>query len=87
MSSPPVAFTITGPDGEDVGSLLVLANEPLPSLEPGHEVVIAAVPQDDFDVSVLDDDRSAAPTAESYGTWEGEPYLRAGVVTTSTVEA
>ncbi|MGY1737309.1 hypothetical protein [Geodermatophilus sp. SYSU D00684] len=83
----PVAFTITGPDGEDVGSLLVLANEPLPSLKPGQEVVIAAVPQDDFDVSVLDDDRLAAPTAESYETWEGDPYLSAGVVITSTAEA
>ncbi|MGY1669115.1 hypothetical protein ACI78U_00685 [Geodermatophilus sp. SYSU D00710] len=78
-----LAFTITGPDGEDVAPLLVVTDEPLPGLQPGRDVVVAAVPHDEFAVSVVEDELDAALADEAYEEWEGEPYLSARRVTTS----
>ena len=76
----PIAFTITGPDGQDVEPLLVVADEPLPDLEAGQEVVVAATPQDDFEVSAVEDQLDAHVPPEPYEEWEGEPYLSASRV-------
>ncbi|MGY1665776.1 hypothetical protein [Geodermatophilus sp. SYSU D00696] len=77
-----VAFTITGRDGEDVEPLLVVADDPLPELQAGQDVVVAAVPHDEFDLSVVEDDLDASLPGEPYEEWEGEPYLSASTVTT-----
>ncbi len=76
----PIAFTITGPDGEDVAPLLVVAQNPLPALEAGQDVVVAATPQDDFSVSAVADRLNAHLPEEPYEEWEGEPYLSASMV-------
>ena len=76
----PIAFTIIGPDGEDVAPLLVVTADPLPDLEAGQDVVVAATPQDDFAVSVVEDRLEAHVPAEPYEEWEGEPYLSASRV-------
>jgi hypothetical protein len=76
----PVAFTITGPDGQAVEPLLVVTAEPLPDLRAGQDVVVAATPQDDFQVSAVEDRLDAALPEEPYEEWDGEPYLRASTV-------
>ena len=76
----PVAFTITGPDGQEVEPLLVVADEPLPDLRAGQDVVVAATPQDDFEVSAVEDRLDAALPKQTYVEWEGEPYLSASEV-------
>lgn len=76
----PVAFTITGPDGQEVEPLLVVADEPLPDLRAGQDVVVAATPQDDFEVSAVEDRLDAALPEQTYVEWEGEPYLSASEV-------
>lgn len=78
----PIAFTITGPDGEDVAPLLVVTADPLPDLETGQDVVVAATPQDDFEVSAVEDRLDAHVPEEPYEEWEGEPYLSASMVST-----
>ena len=78
----PVAFTITGPDGADVDPLLVLIEEPVPGLEPGVDVVVAATAQDEFEVSDLEAWADEAVPEEPYEEWEGEPYLAATEVST-----
>lgn len=76
----PVAFTITGPDGQQVEPLLVIAKEPLPGLQAGQDVVVAATPQDDFQVSAVEDRLDAALPEDPYEEWDGEPYLSASTV-------
>ncbi|MGY1634394.1 hypothetical protein ACI784_22065 [Geodermatophilus sp. SYSU D01186] len=75
-----IAFTITGPDGEDVPPLLVVLDDPLPDLQAGQDVVVAATPQDDFAVSAVEDRLDAHVPEEPYEEWEGEPYLSASKV-------
>ncbi len=76
----PIAFTITGPDGEDIPPLLVVTDDPLPELEAGQEVVVAATPQDDFAVSAVEDPLNAHVPEEPYEEWEGQQYLSASRV-------
>ncbi|MGY1683222.1 hypothetical protein [Geodermatophilus sp. SYSU D01176] len=80
----PIAFTITGPDGEDVAPLLVVVDDPLPDLQAGQDVVVAATPQDDFAVSAVEDRLGAHVPEEPYEEWEGEPYLSASRVAVGT---
>ncbi len=76
----PVAFTITGPDGEHVAPLLVVTDDPLPDLQAGQDVVVAATPRDDFAVTAVEDRRDADVPGVPYEEWEGEPYLSASRV-------
>ena len=76
----PVAFTITGPDGESVAPLLVVTDDPLPDLQAGQEVVVAGTPRDDFAVTAVEDRLDADVPGEPYEEWEGEPYLSASRV-------
>ncbi len=77
----PIAFTITGPDGQEVEPLLVVADEPLPDLQAGQDVVVAATPHDDFALSAVEDVLDVALPEEPYEEWEGESYLSASAVT------
>ena len=78
----PNAFTITGPDGADVDPLLVVSEQEVPGLEAGSAVVLAATPQDEFEVSDVADVLGSSASEETYEGWEGEPYLLASEVST-----
>ncbi|MCV2489461.1 hypothetical protein OF117_08775 [Geodermatophilus sp. YIM 151500] len=70
----PVSFTITAPEGGDVPRLLVVADEEVAGLQAGTRVVVAATPQDEFDVAAveaaldrdLDDDRHTEHAGEAW---------------------
>lgn len=79
----PIAFTITGPGGEEVEPILVVSREEVPDLQPGQEVVVAAVPQREFEVAAAESELDVDLPEEAYAEWEGEPYLSAGIVETS----
>ncbi|MGY2129568.1 hypothetical protein [Blastococcus sp. SYSU DS0617] len=76
----PLAFTITAPDGEDVEPTLVIVEEPATDLAPGAEVVVAGVPQEEFDLAAVEEELGAELPAEDLEEWDDEPYVLAGVV-------
>ena len=76
----PVAFTITGPDGDDVEPLLVVSTEPIDGLEPGEAVLVAATPQRELEIPELESMLGSPLEDEVYEEWEGEPYLVATTV-------
>ena len=76
----PVAFTITGPDGEEVEPLLVVSTEPITGLEPGDDLLVAATPHRELDIPELESVLGSALEDELYEEWEGEPYLTATIV-------
>ena len=80
----PIAFTVTGPGGEEVEPILVISRHELPDLQPGQEVVIAAVPNEGFELSTLEEELDVELPDEPYEEWEGEPYLRGDAVDTSS---
>lgn len=76
----PVAFTITGPDGEEVEPLLVVSTEPVEGLQPGDDLLVAATPQRELDIPELESALGTDLEDELYEEWEGEPYLTASIV-------
>ncbi|MGY2085737.1 hypothetical protein [Blastococcus sp. SYSU DS0539] len=75
----PVAFTLTGPEGADVEPILVLTRTE-PALMPGDQVVVAAVPVDEFDLADAEEDLGADLPDEAFEDWDDEPYLAASRV-------
>lgn len=80
----PIAFTVTGPGGEEVEPILVISRREVADLQPGQEVVIVAVPHDGFELSSLEEELDVELPEEPYEEWEGEPYLRGDAVDTSS---
>lgn len=76
----PVAFTITGPDGEEVEPLLVVSTEPIEGLQPGDDLIVAATPQRELDIPELESVLGNDLEDELYEEWQGEPYLAATIV-------
>lgn len=78
----PVAFTMTGPDGGDVEPILVVISTE-PALMPGEQVVIGAVPGDEFDLAEVEEALGADLPDEAFADWDDEPFLAASILQSS----
>ncbi|MGY1712683.1 hypothetical protein ACI8AC_24545 [Geodermatophilus sp. SYSU D00758] len=77
-------FTIESPPGAgDAEPALVVAEQDVTDLAPGIAVVVAATPEDDFELSALEQELGVDLPEEDLEEWDGEVYLAASVVETS----
>jgi hypothetical protein len=74
------AFTITGPEGAEVEPLLVVTNRAVEDLAAGDLVTVAGTPQDEFEISAVEDELGVDLDDEAVEEWEGEPYLVASII-------
>jgi hypothetical protein len=69
---------------EEVEPTLVISRRVLADLQPGQEVVIAAVPNDGFELSSSEEELDVELPEEPYEELMCEPYLRGDAVDTSS---
>lgn len=75
-----VAFTLGPPDGEDAASVLVVVEGAATAPEPGDDVVVAAVAQDEFRTDEVGAELDLPEDDATFEEWEGDPYLLASLV-------
>lgn len=75
-----VAFALGAVEGEDVEPLLVVLDGASAAPEAGEDVVVAGVPQEDFDAGEVGAEIDGLGDESAYEEWDGEPYLRATIV-------
>jgi hypothetical protein len=76
----PIAFTVTGPRGDEVEPILVISRYEVADLQPGQHVVVVAVPRDGLDIPALEEELGVDLIENAYEEWTGDPYLAADIV-------
>lgn len=78
----PRVFTVTSPDGADVGPVLVIATEEAADVEPasGDELIVAATPADDLEPQDVIAEMRLSVDAEALEEWDDETYLVATIL-------
>ncbi|SNS16504.1 hypothetical protein SAMN06893096_102308 [Geodermatophilus pulveris] len=78
----PRVFTITSPDGGEVGPVLVVATEEAGDVDPqpGTPLVVAATPVASFDAGVVAEELALDVGPEQLAEWDGQTFLVAEVL-------
>jgi hypothetical protein len=78
----PRVFTVTPPEGEESGPVLVVVTEEAGDVDPraGQSLVVAATPIDEFEAEVVIEELGLDVDADELEEWEGEPFLVATVL-------
>lgn len=81
----PWTFVVTAPDAADVPPLLVVYPEEA-ELAEGDTVIVAATPDEGFDLQEVEDALGTDLDDDAYDEWADEVYLRASNVEPAPVE-
>jgi hypothetical protein len=78
----PRVFTITSPDDEEVGEVLVVATQDAGDVDPeaGQALLVAATPVDSFEAGVVTEELGLDVGADQLEEWDEQPFLVAEIL-------
>ncbi|WNV73640.1 hypothetical protein [Geodermatophilus sp. DSM 44513] len=78
----PRVFTVSSPDGGEVGPVLVVATEEAGDVEPqpGTPLVVAATPDVSLEARAVAEELALDVGPEQLAEWDGQPFLPAEVL-------